>query len=115
MPPKRKSTAESEQKAKKQRNEAAAAAAAAMEPSQARAAQADVLVLETQFLQKQSAVCSKLAKLLGDGHIRPIEQRAADVFKLLEEDAQREQPLLTLSFELDVSHTTAEECKQCCR
>ena len=100
MPPKRKSDDGTgcEQQQKKQCSGSSGASAAAN-----RMSHAETLAAHALSQRKQISACSKLARLLSTADTRPLDQRAADVVALLQEDSQREQPLLNLSFQLDVS------------
>ncbi len=90
----------SEQKAKEQRDESSAAVPSSVA---SRAAHAAALVEQAQLDRMQLSSCSKLAQLVHSGDARPMDQRAADVTQLLQEDEKRAQPLLNLSHKLSVS------------
>jgi mevalonate pyrophosphate decarboxylase len=100
MPRKRKSGVGSEQAKKKQREEPAAAVPSS---AAARAAHAAVLAEHAQHRCMQTIECSKLARLISNADSRPLDQRAADVMQLMQEDSRRAQPLLELSHKLAVS------------
>jgi hypothetical protein len=113
MPRKRKAEDESEPQSKKQR-EYPTAAAAVSSPAEARAAHADALMAEAKLHRFRFIECAKLASCISRKNKRPIDQRAVDVKRLLEEDSKRKQPLLTLSFELEVSSRVATVTVQRC-
>jgi mevalonate pyrophosphate decarboxylase len=102
MPRKSKSDGGSEQAEKKQRDKPAAAAAVPSSAA-ARAAHAAALMEKTHHQSLQAIECSKLARYISKSDARPLDERAADVMKLLEEDSKRDQPLLNLSHKLAVN------------
>ncbi len=102
MTDKRKSDSDSELKEKKPESPADAVPSSAA----ARAAHAAALIEQGRSRSKQTIECSKLARLLSTADTRPIDQRTADVVQLMQEDAQRDQPLLDLSHKLAVSGTS---------
>jgi hypothetical protein len=63
--------------------------------------QAPPLLDQAQFALLQATVCSNLACVLSKADVRPLDERAADVARLLNEDETRVKPLLTLSSELE--------------
>ncbi len=98
MPRKRKSDGgRSEQKEKRQRNEPAAGAV-------------PPLMDQAQFDREHANACHQLARLLSNADSRPLDERAADVFKLLQADEKREEPLIDLSHEREVRSSR----KRCC-
>ncbi len=87
----------SEQQEKKPHDESAAG-----KPSSAssRAVHAATLIEQAHHQSMQIVECSKLARLVYSGDTRPLDQRAADVMQLLQEDEKRAHPLLDLSHKL---------------
>jgi hypothetical protein len=71
-----------------------------------RASHAQALVEQAQLKRAQIGVCSKLASILRDTNTRPIDERMEDVIKLLREDSARTQPLINLSYQLQVGSDT---------
>ena len=105
------STSGSEQTAKRPCGGIVAAAAAAAVPGSAAAAReahAHELMEETQWQTLQVLECIKLARLLSLADVRPLNNRAEDVFKLLQEDEARQRPLLNLAHKLAVSEYISE-------
>jgi hypothetical protein len=70
-----------------------------------RTAHAHRLVMLAQQRHQQMIACNELAMVLDDGDTRSIDERAADVMRLLCTDSTRAQPLLDLSFPLEVCDT----------
>jgi mevalonate pyrophosphate decarboxylase len=106
MPRKRKSDDTSQQPSKKQREQPIAAAAAAPSSAAARACHAAALAGHAQHRRLQNEQCCKLSSLISTSASRPLQQSAADVAQLLQEDSQREQSLIDLTLEQSVSTST---------
>jgi hypothetical protein len=102
---KRKSTDESSNHESKKLYVKPCAAAVVVVPVssvRARAIQADSLVKQATFMRLQASECIKLARVLYDADTRPLNERVADIIQLVQQDSEREVPLLTLSFQLEV-------------
>jgi hypothetical protein len=67
-----------------------------------RVAHANHLVMLAQQRHQQMIACNELAAILGEEDKRSTDERAADVMRLLRADSTRTQPLLDLSFPLEV-------------